>query len=89
MHALTLSAAFTPSVCLDGCNKMLFIKRLRKYRNECLPVLEVGVYNWCPKELQCLVRAALRVAIFSLWPHGVEDAGNSQGLFYEGTDPHS
>lgn len=79
LHALTISPASTPSVCLDCCNKMLLIKLLRKYRNVCLPVLEAGVYDWCPEERQCLVRAVLKVAIFSLWPHGVEDASNSQG----------
>lgn len=30
---------------------------------------------WPPQ----VVGAALKVAIFSLWPHGVEDASNSQG----------
>lgn len=31
------------------------------------------------KEHQCLMRAALKVAIFSLWPHGVEDARQLSG----------
>lgn len=77
LHLLSDWTAVTR--CLDCCNKMLLIKLLRKHRNVYLPVLEVGVYNWCPKDRQCLVRAALKVAIFSLWPHGVEDASSSQG----------
>lgn len=87
IDAAAVSTCFTPlpflqpytSVCLDCRDKTFLIKPLTKYRNVCLPGLEVGVKDWCPEELQCLVRAALKVAIFALWPHGVEDASNSQG----------